>query len=161
MNGRARSRNWGLRSSSSGCFAPPHGLTLPVEPHLHVYPVISVIRMLSGQHAFSSSRSAQRPLSIILVLFCLLRMMRSCDLELSTETHFLAVFPLDWEKSCLLPGHLGRRWKTLCSSLMSSSVPACPMGLGEDCHWFCSGFLGQLLTANRTPLPPLSACSLQ
>lgn len=103
------------------CFVLHHGLSLPVEPHLHSNPTISVIRMMRG-YAFSSSRMAEGPFSILAIM--VLSPLRSCDLELSTKTHFLADFSLDRES--LSPARTsGEAQKTLCTSLMSSSVPAC------------------------------------
>ena len=74
------------------------------------------------------------------------------------ETRFLADFPSDREKSVSCQDIWGAQ-KTLCTSLMSSLVPACLMGLVEGVFTDFAVVYGCLLTAGRTISSPFD-CSL-
>lgn len=153
MNGRARNRNQGLLSSSSRCSVPHHGLTLPVEPHLPSNPVISVIRVtrwsvcLPFQQEYAeASRHPCSPCSICW------EPLGNCDLELSMETHFLAGFPLDREKTVSCQDIWGGTENTLYFPDVILSACLSHGTCREGCHWLCSGlwrsFAGRTISSS-------------
>lgn len=132
----------------------PHcSLTLPVEPHLHANSVILVIRMMRCW-AFSSSGIGERALSVPAATA--LSLLKSCNVELSTETYFLADFSWDWGKSvsCQDIWEGKKKKKTPCTSLMSSSVPACLIWYLERLSLTLHCFMGWLLTSDSNIISP-------
>lgn len=79
----------------------------------------------------------ERPLGLHAVT--VLSPLRSCDLELSTEMHFLADFPVDWEKSVSCQDIWGGTENTLYSPDVILSVCLLHIELGEGCPWLCFG----------------------
>lgn len=132
MNGRARNRNQRLLSSSPRCSVVYHGLTWPWSPISLQTPWFLYLGWWCGWCAFT--KAPRPPCSHSSICWELLR---SCDLELSTETHFLADFPLDWDKSVSCQDIWGGTENTLCSP--DVTLNACS-SLGTWRNLFCSGF---------------------
>lgn len=112
------------------CFVPELGLPLPVEPHFLSQPLVSVIRMM--KRCASSFNITERPLCVPLVTG--LSLLKSCDLELSTETHLLTDFPFDREKSVSCQDIWGGTDNTLSFPDVILSACVSHMELGEGCH---------------------------
>lgn len=109
------------------CFTH-RGLLLPWEPHLQFSLRISVFGMMrSPVHPCDS----ERPLSVPTVT--LLSLLRSCHPGLSAETHFLADFPLDWEKPVSCQDIWGGTENTLYFPDVILSACLSHMELGEGC----------------------------
>lgn len=121
---RARNRH-SLWSSSPRCLLPHHGFILPKEP-------ISILTLEFPLLAWWDEVPLV-PLSLPTVTF--LSPLRSCDLGLSAETHFLADFPLDWEKPVSCQDIWGGTENTLYFPDVILSACLSHMELGEGCHW--------------------------